>query len=242
MKRLKVRKNIKKSKAVMLVLVLVFFFTGLIFRWYSKGASPKITTVAKARVNEFMESFLSNNIGYDILNKEDLENVLVMNMNSEGEILYVDYNLDQAYKVLDIVTEKLYDLINDLEEGNYEGKLSHGIISKNDHLVLKLPLLINSKNILISSLGPDIYVPINFIGSILTNLKTKITEYGMNNALIEIYVTIKLTINLTTPVEEEGQVILYDTIIGSKVINGRVPAIYGGAITTKSNALSIPIE
>ena len=45
-----------------------------------------------------------------------------------------------------------------------------------------MPMFINSKDMFLSNLGPSIYVPINFVGSVLTNIKTKITDYGINNA------------------------------------------------------------
>ena len=83
---------------------------------------------------------------------------------------------------------------------------------------------------------------INFVGSVLTNIKTKITDYGINNALVEIYVTVVLQTDLISPVVEKENKIDYDVLIASAVINGRVPEIYGGLIQSKSNSLSIPIE
>ena len=57
----------------------------------------------------------------------------------------------------------------------------------------------------------------------------------MNNALVELYVTIQITENLMTPVIEEDITFTYDVLVASKVINGRVPEIYGGVIDTTQN-------
>lgn len=242
MRRIKIRKNIKISRVILVVLALVFFFTFIIFNSYSKNTSPKVINAAEIKLNEFIEGFLSNNIGYDILKKSELEDILVINKNKEGEILYVDYNLEHAYKTLDVVTEKLYDLIDDLEKGNIKEYNTQNIVTGPKGMALKVPLFIGSNNILLANLGPDIYVKINFVGSILTNIRSEIKNYGLNNALVELYVTIKITASLITPVKKGSIEIPYDVLIASKVINGRVPEIYGGAITTKSNVLSIPIE
>ena len=98
------RKNYKISKVLIVVLILIFFFTFLLFKVYSEKVTPKIIEVAEVRIKRFTESFLSNNIGYDILNGDVIEDILVINKNDDGEILYVDYNLDQAYLALDTVT------------------------------------------------------------------------------------------------------------------------------------------
>lgn len=241
MKRLRGRKTRKKSKAVLIVIALVFFFTSILFKLYSKMANDAIINNAQIKLNEFMQGFLSNNIGYDILNKKELNNILVINTNSEGEILYVDYNLDQAYYVLDLVTKELSTLISELKKGNIN-TFDNNVYTNNETLAIKVPIMISTNNILIANIGPKVYIPVNFASSVLTNIKSKITNYGMNNALVELYVTIKIYTNIISPMEPVSNVIEYDVLIASMVINGRVPEAYGGLITTQSNSLTIPIN
>lgn len=242
MRRLKGRKSGKKSKVLLLVGALVFFFTIFLFKTYSNMGSKKIIDISYIKLQEFMEGFLSDNIGYDILNKERLEDILVINRNKSGEILYVDYDLDKAYKVLDSVTTTLEGLISDLEVGKYDVSNTKSIINGTNGIALKIPFLAVSNSAFLANLGPSIYVPVNFAGSILTNIKSKISDYGINNALMELYVTIKLSVDLISPVSTKNVVIDYDVLIASKVINGRVPEVYGGLISSKSNVVSIPIE
>ena len=171
-----------------------------------------------------------------------IENILVINKNSEGEILYVDYNLDQAYLALDVVTKKLNDLLVNLENGYIENNNDNSITSSEYGLILELPMFIASDSALLANLGPKIYLKVNFIGSLLTNIKSQIVDYGMNNALVELYVTIKINEELISPVTKSTHEIEYDVLIASKVINGRVPTFYGGQIVEESSLLSIPIE
>ena len=149
--------------------------------------------------------------------------------------------MDQAYFALEVVTQELESAINELENGNNVNK-SKNIVGGKKGIALKMPMFVNSSNMFLANLGPSIYVPVNFVGSVLTNIKTKITDYGINNALVEIYVTVVLQTDLISPVVEKENKIDYDVLIASAVINGRVPEIYGGIIQSKSNSLSIPIE
>ena len=242
MRKLKIRKNYKMSRILFIVISLIFFLTLNLIIIYYKKVSPKIINLAEVKLQKFTESFLSNNIGYDILNDENIDNILVINKNEEGEILYVDYNLDQAYLALDVVTNEIYELIRNLEQGKFSDIKDSEIEASKNGLILKMPLFISSNYPLLANLGPKIYTKINFVGSILTNIKSQITDYGMNNALVELYVTIKINEELITPVTNEVLETEYDVLIASKVINGRVPAYYGGAIIEKSSLLSIPIE
>lgn len=242
MKKLRMRKNYKISRILLLVVFLIFFLTFTLVKTYSEKVSPKIVEVANMRIKRFMESFLSNNIGYDILNDEVIDNILVINKNSDGEILYVDYNLDQAYKALDTVTSELNGLLVDLENGYVENNTDNSITPSEYGLILELPMFISSDSFLFANLGPKIYFKVHFVGSLLTNIRSQITDYGMNNVLVELYVTIKITEELVAPVTKSTQVIEYDVLIASKVINGRVPSVYGGMIVEESGLLSIPIE
>lgn len=242
MMRMRIRKNYRISRIIILIIILIFFFTYTLYSIYNKKITPQIIDVAEMKLQKFTESFLSNNIGYDILNDEIIKDILVINKNNDGEILYVDYNLDQAYLVLDIVTKKLDSLINDLENGQVENLDDANIENSKYGLIMKIPMFIASDYALMANMGPTIYLKINFTGSILTNIKSKITNYGMNNALVELYVTIKINEELMAPVVNKTLNIEYDVLIASQVINGRIPEYYGGLITGTSNILSIPIE
>lgn len=239
MRMFKIRKKVKKTKVGVIILTLVLFFTSLFYQLYGVYSKDTILDVAKIKLNDFMKNFLSSNIGYDLIKDEGIENVLVINKNKDNEILYVNYDLDIAYKLLDVITKELENNIQELKTGNVNDT---SLYQNNEVLMLKLPFFIGSKNPLLVSLGPKIYVPLNFSGAILTNLKTEIKDYGLNNALVEMYVTIKINIDILYPYNKSKEEINYDVLIASSIINGRIPSFYGGVIDTKSNNVSIPIK
>ena len=55
------RKNYKISKVLIVVLILIFFLTFLLFKFYSEKVTPKIIEVAEVRIKIFTDSFLSIN-------------------------------------------------------------------------------------------------------------------------------------------------------------------------------------
>lgn len=215
MAKFKRRKKYKVSFIYIFIISMILFLSLFFFNLYAKYTNKKLINVATIKLNEMMESVVSNNINYSLLKKTSLENILEIDKNSNDEIINASFNLEKAYLVLELVTEELEDVIS-AKESDYH---------------LELPMFIGSNNILVSSLGPKVYVPVKFVGSVLTNLRTNITDYGLNNALVEIYVTISLKSDLISPVNTKRVELKYEALIASSVIAGRVPSIYGGSYT-----------
>ena len=222
-------KNKRKWKILYIIIIILFLTFSFLFV-YTKKSSKTIIKIASVKVDKYLKSILSDNISYNVLNNNNLNDILIFHKNKDDEILYVDYNLDKAYKMLDILTKTLNEKIAEYE--------TEDIKNINDNKVLNLPLFINSKNIFLTNLGPKIYVNFKPVGTILTNVQSKITDYGLNNALVELYATLIVTENIIIPFDSQEINLKYDVLIASKVINGKVPNIYGTTIKNKSKIKS----
>ena len=217
--------------------------TTFIFCVFNKKVTPKLVEVSERTLDKITYSIIMDYLDSDVLNQDYLDNILIITKNKNNEIITVDFNLDQAYEVLSEITVRLEDNINKLENGKikldyYNSYLNEGI----EGLVLNIPMGVASEYIYLNNLGPKIPVKINFVGTLLTNLKTKITNYGLNNALVEVYAYIQISEEIITPVEFRELTTEYDVLIASKMINGRVPSFYGESFDTQSNLFNIPLE
>jgi len=151
----------------------------------------------------------------------------------------------QSYtrEVSSLLAVILKDALINLENGKidvsiYDKYLENG----KDGLLLNVPIFLGSNNIFLNNLGPKIPIIINFNGSLLTNIKTKVTNYGLNNALLEIYITVEIEKLIITPVVKDKEKFYYDILIGAVVVNGTVPNFYGGTYENSSNILDIPLS
>ena len=216
----------KRKKEIVIIFIIIIILTFSFFFIYSGKYSNKIIQIAEIKINKYIKNVLSDKISHRILNNNNLDNILILHKNKEDEILYVDYNLDKAYETLDILTKTLSK-----EMVNYE---NYEIKNINDNKVLNFPLFVDSNNTFVANLGPKIYVGFKPVGTILTNIKSKISDYGLNNALVELYATLVVTEYIITPFKEKEINVEYDVLLASKVINGRIPNIYGTTIENKS--------
>ena len=228
---------------MIVVVVLVSMITAFLFRVFNKKVNPKLIEISEQNLNKITYGIIMDYLDSDILNQDYLDNVLYITKNKNGEIITVDFNLEQAYVVLSEITRRMQENLGELEAGKitidyYDSYLSSG----QDGLILAIPLGVASDYMFLNNLGPEIPVKVRFIGTLLTNLKTKITNYGMNNALVELYAYIMITEEVTTPVTNNILKTEYDVLIAAKMINGRVPSFYGDAFESESSIINIPLE
>lgn len=216
---MKIKLKIKRKYYIIVNVLLVFFLTFVFYLSYTSKTSDELEQIT--------DTYYKKNI-YDKLNiaineaieKTDIDNLLYLYKNNSDEILYVDYNLKKSYAVQKSVKEYI---LSSLDE-NFD---------------IKFPFLVGSKNIFLNNYGPKITVRINYVNSLLTNIYTKVTNYGLNNALLEVYIKINVEGQIITPITEKKEVLSYDMLLSSKVINGRVPSFYGSSFSKESGILNI---
>ena len=224
------------SKLILLTIILVSFLTIFLFTKFSKNINNNLNNIITSELNRLTYNIVNNNITKNLLNKDELNDILIINKNANDEILYVDFNLQNAYQLLDNITNNLNKSLKSIEDGSiniayYDNTLSH----KTNSLVLSIPIGSTLNNVYLANLGPKIPVKINFIGNILTNLETKVTNYGLNNALVEVFITLKFDNEILTPFNTKTITLNYNTIISSMMIEGEVPSFYNGVIEKTSS-------
>lgn len=246
MRKLQIYKRNNKNtmnKFMFVVFFCAFIFAILLFNYYSKSVTPSVTTLVNQKIDKILYQFFSDLITDEVINKKSVNDILEINKNSKDEIISVNYNLEKSYKILTDVSSILKTGIYNLENGKigvitYDKYLSCG---KNG-LILYVPFFLGSNKVFLNNLGPKIPVLINFNESLLTNLKTKVTNYGFNNALLEIYITVEMHKLIISPMSEKTEKFYYDVLISALVVNGSVPKFYGETYETNKGILDIPLS
>lgn len=240
-KKLKIRRSIKISYIFWIVLFLITLNVIFFLNIFNKKINPKLEKVVEMNIDKMI-----NNIINEYSLKEDYEtikNILIINKNNKGEIIDIDFNLTSLYNFSSHITDELEKDLSNLEAGKTNMDYYDDYLSSNkDYFVLMVPYGILSKNIYYSNLGPKIPVKIKFIGNILTGVKTKVTDYGINNSLIEVFTTINISTLVITPVASNRNNRNFEILVASKIIEGTVPDIYGGYMEKNSNIITKKLE
>lgn len=208
------------------VIIITTMISIVISFYISKKLSIKTLDYIKNVINE------NNNVLYSksyakASNNFKVDDLIKVIKNNDDEILYIDFNLDRVNMLLDDIISNIEYSFNSYKENGYVIYVSLGFLTD---------------NVLYLNYGPKVPVKVNIVGSALGNAKTKLVEYGINNALVEIYADIEMNIVIAMPFKSERIKYNYSSLIGSKIISGKVPNFYGGKTISKTKTFDIPFS
>lgn len=225
---------------ILLIIFIIFFSFSLLFRFNQK-ITPQLLSIAEVSINKLNANILSNYRVKDLYSKVNLDNTISITKNKNDEIISVDFKLESAYDALAILTQYLQENLTNLKQNNlnyYNEYLSRDLNS----IVLTIPLGIATNNLYLAHLGPKIPVKVTYMDYIASNIRLKVENYGLNNALISLYIDCSITNEFIIPTTNKQINHTYSILIASKIIQGIIPAYYGGLLETKSNILNVPLN
>jgi len=249
---LKKRKRIfiyKKSNIVVVTLVLIFVGIIWLFSIMNKKLTPIIMDYAELQAGRIATLVINQAITREVTNEMNMDDLFIVLKNDSGEIKSIDFNPLTVNKMLSMVTSNVQLYLQNLENGNLdeiglsniglgeydEGKLQEGII-------FEVPTGIVFDNSLLYNIGPKIPVRLCLIGDIISNVDTKITNYGINNALIEIIIKISVVEQVILPFASEKITVSTNVPVAIKIVQGEVPNYYLQGDTSGTNVLTVPVE
>ncbi len=210
---MKLKERLKRKYYILITFLISLFLFIIIFSLYSKKLNPKLNDYIDFLVKDeiYKKVIKSNNF----ITNEEVNDILYIDKNKSNEIVYLDYNMDKTYKLLN-------KYIESLKKDNSKSK------------ILTVPFFIASDNIIISSLGPNVKFKYEIIDNVKGKIKTKVTDFGVNNALVEMYFELEIGYLVVIPMNKKESVLKTEILISSKIINGKVPTFYGKNIFKES--------
>lgn len=210
---MKLKERLKRKYYILITFLISLFLFIIIFSLYSEKLNPKLNDYIDFLVKDeiYKKVIKSNNF----ITNEEVNDILYIDKNKSNEIVYLDYDIDKTYKLLN-------KYIESLKKDNSKSK------------ILTVPFFIASDNIIISSLGPKIKFKYEIIDNVKGKIKTKVTDFGVNNALVEMYFELEIGYLVVIPMNKKESVLKTEILISSKIINGKVPTFYGKNIFKES--------
>ena len=227
-----------KNKPSLLTIIIYIFFLSLLsslilIYQFQKKLGPNLIICAERDIKHLTTLVINNSIR-KYHKKINTNNLLEYN-NTNKEIALIHYNvaaINHATIELNKLLEKdLENMIkgnfkdiqlklNTITEEQYE-KINNGIIFTISSGAL-------TKNSLLANIGPKIPLKLSLVENINTNIKPKVTEYGLNNCLVEIYAEVKTTISIQMPFLSKEITIQNKIPLTMEIIQGKLPEYYIG--------------
>ena len=208
----------KKILITLLILLIIFV---IFFSYLKKHVTPLLIEYTILESKKRSSSLISSSI---------------REINMDTTNLYKINTGDNVIKEVEFDTVKVNNYLSEISL-----KILENMKKLNNTLEFEVPLTLVYNNPFLTNLSYKIPIKINFINSLTSNINTKITNYGINNAIVEVSIKITIEEVVIIPFKTEIISVSQDIPILFKMVNGNIPEYYSG-IDGSSNSFSIPIK
>lgn len=217
-----------------LFFLLIFFTIWII----DKGIRPTLMDIAEEKTIEFA----TRTINSAVKSTENMsfEDLVEITHDSNGNVATLGWNSAIVNESLRMATDRaeyfLYGMnkgetidVEDPDLNPIEFGDSVGDLAAKDPTVVEIPIGQATGNTILANLGPKIPVHFEIVGSLQSDVVHELKEFGVNAALIEIYIPVTVNVQIVIPFSTTVAEISTRVFIDSRVIMGDVPDFYSGS-------------
>lgn len=230
--KLKTKKNAKIKNKVVIISILVFLNSVFILIIFDKNTKPLLIDYAKNKIEletrNLIVKTVNDRFEESKYNYNDFINTI---NNSKGEMVSIDYDTIKINKLLNDITLNLIQNLKMVEDNSFS----------NNNVIYYIPFGAIA-NLSSSWSWPQIPIKIMTSGNVNVKFLTNVKEYGINNLILETSIDINVNTNILLPYTSDNIKVNYKIPIVKKIIEGKIPSIYGGVYSTSSNIVTDSIE
>ena len=251
MKRIKLKKKIKIKKINILIIAIIIILIGIVFtfNFINKKISTVIMNYATLEAKKLSSIIINKAISKHITEKINPDDLFTITQDSKGEIKSIDFNSSEVNRFLTETTNSVQINLRNIEKGDIDAlEFSDSVLVDYDKEKLKQGIIyeissgIIFDNSLLNNIGPKIPVKINLVGDATSNVSSEVKNYGINNALIEVYVNLEINEQVILPFYEDVIKVSSKVPVALKLVTGTVPKYYVSGLNESTPSLVVPYE
>ncbi len=234
-KKMRLKRNLliklTKKDTILIVAFLVLLIVSLIFKYINTKIVPPLEVYAENEVKKISSLIISDAVESISFSEEETMSFFNTLTNKNDEVISVDFNTAKINKSLVKLNKAVYKDLKSFENGRY--KLEDTEIETED-LIYKIPLGYITGNYTLSNIGPKVPLKAKVIGSIVSNIKTEVSSYGINNSLLKVYIDVTVNMRFMLPLISKDVLVNNSIPLVVKIIQGKIPNVYGGSYAVTS--------
>lgn len=234
-KKMRLKRNLliklTKKDTILIVAFLVLLIVSLIFKYINTKIVPPLEVYAENEVKKISSLIISDAVESISFSEEETMSFFNTLTNKSDEVISVDFNTTKINKSLVKLNKAVYKDLKLFENGRY--KLEDTEIETED-LIYKIPLGYITGNYTLSNIGPKVPLKAKVIGSVVSNIKTEVSSYGINNSLLKVYIDVTVNMRFMLPLISKDVLVNNSIPLVVKIIQGKIPNVYGGSYAVTS--------
>ena len=213
------------------ILLSAFTCSSLVIWYFGNLLGDNLIRSAELEVNRFTSIIVNNSVRKYLNENQDIEVVEIIRNGDRIEV--IRYNTGVVNEISMDISNAIEQDINYMITGDFEridfssSKISASYYDKiDDGLVLGISIGNITGNSLLANVGPRIPLKIEMVSNVNVEIKNEVTEYGMNNALMEVFLEITVNPVIVMPFMSEEIKVVNKVPLSTEIIQGEIPEGY----------------
>lgn len=236
----------KKINFVIFIVIMLIIMIVLTLNFISLKVNPVLLDYAQMEARKIASIIINDAVNQNITNDIDIEELFIITRDTNNEVKTIDFNPIVVNQILTETTILVQSNLRYLEQGKVDmlNLMNNALIDYNQDklkqgIIYEIPSGVIFGNSFLANIGPKIPVKFSLVGDIVGYINTNVTDYGINNALIEVNIVLELSEQVILPFVSEKITIDTTIPVALKLIQGSVPNYYLNGLNSPSFALPI---
>ena len=245
---IKKKHKLKTSHKLIILFLSIIMVVSFSLKKISDIASPVLLSTAKLEARKLAGIVINNCVQNNIRENMDESNLFIINKDTNNNITDISFNTSYVNQILYNVTKDIENNLKKIESGNISDiTINKDVLASYDINKMKKGIIYEIttgalfNNAILANIGPKIPVKISLVGDIISSIKTDITNYGINNVLVEIKIKVTITEMVLLPITSDKIVIDMEIPVVIKLIQGIVPDYYFNTSSNNSPSYTLPV-
>lgn len=224
-KRMHLKRKKKNFKKTFIIIIILIILSLLLKKYVS--VKPLIIAYSEMEANKLATVI----INAAILKENTEEKINDIYKINDTAITNISYDTKELNKILANITLKIQNYFGAIESGNIDDigidildKYNYNNLKKGPIIYIPMGYLTGSP--FLANVGPKVPLKITLIGDVQTDIKTEVKDYGLNNALLKIYIRVEVVTQSIFPLVSSIQTTIVEYPVVLKIIEGKVPSFY----------------
>lgn len=232
---------------------LIFLFTSILimtlvtFTLVNRRLKPNYLNIATMQTTKFSTLVINKAISKQLSTDLDQNSLMSVDKLESGTITGVQFNTLLLNSLMTNTVSNVHKNLKSIEEGKVDSvEFSDLGVTVPEELlkqgiIYEIPFGMMFNNVLLSSLGPKLPISFRLVGDVTSSARADVTQYGINNALIQLVIKITVRMQVIVPLASSVSTIQTDIPVAIRAINGEVPLYFQGSHSVSDGKIVIPL-
>ena len=239
----------KGKNIIPLLFVFVVISVALMFYFVNVRLTPIYLQYAEVQSKKIASLVISKAINSRTLNVMDINEIIIEVPSDKPNMMTQKINTEIISRVQAETVTLVQTHLEQAEEGNLDNlpylddiEYDPNAMEDNGGIVFFVPLSQAANIPLLGNLGPKIPIRFHVIGSVQSNIIRDITEFGINSAMVDISILIKVNVEVIVPLATKTTTIEQKIPVAMGIISGQVPQIYTKGEGGTQPSIEVPLQ